>query len=391
MIATTALGCGIDIPNIQLVIYAGAPFSLTDFVQGSGRAGRDGRPSSTIILRNTRFKLTADQKINGIEEFLDENTCRRFVLDKYMDGEMSRSHGCRSREVSCDFCQQSIQLQQQIVTPGYDDYVVQMDSEQLPRFNNVNPSQIAQRPTAMKNPYSNKVQILEQQQQHCIIPAPSMLFSSYSSSHSAFTATPPPPPPPPIFDSIAREEERRHNFRQQTNSDVATMDHFKTCLDYFSDATIKKCIVCRVFKILGPCPNVHQHWEIRRGIEKQRKDIGDKVNPTKISFGGTSIPKYCCSTRPGCYVPQQYCSMWESNGDGGYRSLFNQGGKCNNTDILLDVLLLLKNYNVEAADYLKARVGDNWTKLLTTRIICGREKTLSLHHVFVYMVQHYIE
>lgn len=52
MIATSAFGMGIDIPDIRLVIVSQMPFSITSFYQMVGRAGRDGKKAYGLLLYN---------------------------------------------------------------------------------------------------------------------------------------------------------------------------------------------------------------------------------------------------------------------------------------------------------------------------------------------------
>ena len=62
--ATMALGMGVDFKNLDFVIQYGAPRSLEDYFQESGRAGRDNQQSlAGVYWRPVEAPVRADQTV----------------------------------------------------------------------------------------------------------------------------------------------------------------------------------------------------------------------------------------------------------------------------------------------------------------------------------------
>ncbi|EED17274.1 DNA helicase recq1, putative [Talaromyces stipitatus ATCC 10500] len=107
MVATSALGMGIDIPDIQMVVHVGPTRTLLDYGQESGRAGRDGRPSLAVMLidgsgQGVGYPEVVDERVR---QYID-GRCRRRTLDRYLDGMVDgyEWEQCEEGEAPCDQC-----------------------------------------------------------------------------------------------------------------------------------------------------------------------------------------------------------------------------------------------------------------------------------------------
>jgi superfamily II DNA helicase RecQ len=115
IVATSALGMGVDIPDIRCIIHVDWPRTILDYAQESGRAGRDGVRSEAIIIVQEGHKAAChDQQTEAEQQLVrvyaegDDGAarCRRRVLDAYLDGREGRE-GCEEGEERCDVCRGS--------------------------------------------------------------------------------------------------------------------------------------------------------------------------------------------------------------------------------------------------------------------------------------------
>ncbi len=112
IVATSALGMGVDIPDIRYIIHVDRPRTLLDYAQESGRAGRDGCRSEAMVIEEggksrQEDKGQTEEERGLVEKYIQGSdgfrTCRRVVLDGYLDRREGRV-GCEDGEELCDIC-----------------------------------------------------------------------------------------------------------------------------------------------------------------------------------------------------------------------------------------------------------------------------------------------
>ena len=96
--ATTALGMGVDAPNITRIIHIRPPSSLEAYVQEIGRAGRNGKQSyATLYYNNSDLSSPIIQP--SMKEYCKTETCLRVSLLKYFGFTNEKQNKC------CDNCE----------------------------------------------------------------------------------------------------------------------------------------------------------------------------------------------------------------------------------------------------------------------------------------------
>ena len=101
---------GLDLPNIRAIIHVDLPYTLENYTQETGRAGRDNKISEAYLLlpKSTSISppdltrpISEDSEKNAILRYISAN-CRRAILNSFID-EIEKKN-CRDSVVPCDFC-----------------------------------------------------------------------------------------------------------------------------------------------------------------------------------------------------------------------------------------------------------------------------------------------
>jgi len=119
MVATNALGLGIDLYFIREVIHIFKQYKIIDYFQEGGRAARDNNKGvNTLFIRKesyaksinidgteNEFELFEKIDKNELIKYINEPVCRRRILENYFNNNVVSK--CENHQELCDLCEKN--------------------------------------------------------------------------------------------------------------------------------------------------------------------------------------------------------------------------------------------------------------------------------------------
>lgn len=111
--ATVAFGIGLDITNIRGIVHIGVPYTIEEYFQEAGRAGRDGLPAKAHIYFNS-YDISKGKKnlSNAMRKYVKVQNCKRAFILNYFGFQLPPRtgplHECCDYHFQCCDCDECV-------------------------------------------------------------------------------------------------------------------------------------------------------------------------------------------------------------------------------------------------------------------------------------------
>ena len=100
LFVTVAFGVGIDVPAVESVVHIGVPYTMEDFFQETGHAGRNGSQAISTVYFNSYDISKGKRTLEPImRQYVTANSCKREVFLRHFGASVSYKELWRSRTV----------------------------------------------------------------------------------------------------------------------------------------------------------------------------------------------------------------------------------------------------------------------------------------------------
>ncbi|XP_068756549.1 bifunctional 3'-5' exonuclease/ATP-dependent helicase WRN-like [Montipora capricornis] len=105
---TVAFGIGLDIDNKRRVIHIGVPFTIEEYFQEAGRAGRDRLPAKAHVFYNSYDISQGKKQLSEVmRNYVQSKKCKREIILNYFRFKVPKRNGplhecCDFHEEQCD-------------------------------------------------------------------------------------------------------------------------------------------------------------------------------------------------------------------------------------------------------------------------------------------------
>ena len=110
LFVTVAFGIGIDCDNIRKIVHIGVPYTMEEYSQEVGRAGRDGLPERADIYYNSYDISKAHKSMTEVmRTYVQSKECKGKIILSYFDHDVSSNQ--HPDYTCCDFHREHCQCE----------------------------------------------------------------------------------------------------------------------------------------------------------------------------------------------------------------------------------------------------------------------------------------
>ena len=136
LFVTVAFGMGIDCNNIRRIVHSGVPYTMEEYCEEVGRAGRDGLQEMVDIYFNSYDTSKARKNMTDtLRSYVQSDKCKREIILKYfgydVPDKQPKDHTCcdfHRKICQCETCQ-LVQAADQVEALALDVHVLSHEQD----------------------------------------------------------------------------------------------------------------------------------------------------------------------------------------------------------------------------------------------------------------------